>query len=243
MKTTHLLFALGALPIVAAPIPIVNASFEIATLTTIDPSNGAYNNLVPGSTISATGGTLSNWSVNTTAGFNSSGGAFAPSPGGNNWTSSWWGGNNIGYLQLTGLGTASLSQSLSATLASNTTYTLSAQVGRRNFTPDFRYAIELWAGPTLNGATLLGSASNLALSSNSSGTDSLTYGSGSANALTGQSLYVVLRSTNTGAAFTETFFDNVGLDASASTPEPTTLLLGGLGLAAIGLRQRRGYSK
>ena len=61
MRLTPLLFALGTLPLMA--VPIANASFETATLTTTGTVNGSYNNLIAGSTISASGGTLSNWNV------------------------------------------------------------------------------------------------------------------------------------------------------------------------------------
>ena len=39
-------------------------------------------------------------------------------------TTKWWTGNNIGYLQLTTLGTVSLSQVLSSDLTNNTAYAL-----------------------------------------------------------------------------------------------------------------------
>ena len=235
MRLTPLLFALGTLPLMA--VPIANASFETATLTTVGTINGSYNNLIAGSTISASGGTLSNWNVSTTAGVNASGGAFAPTVGGNNWTTTWWASNNVGYVQMTAAGSTTLSQSLADTLSNNTTYTLSSLIGRRMFTPTFNYAIELWAGPTLTGATLLGSASNLALASDSSGLDSLVYNSGAGNSLAGQTLHVVLRSTGRGG-FSEAFFDNVTLDASASSPEPATWILAGVGLLAVRLGRR-----
>jgi hypothetical protein len=57
--------------------------------------------------------------------------------------------NSVGYLQSEGVGTVSLSQTLSATLQNDTTYTLSALIGRRTYTPRFNYAIQLWAGSTI----------------------------------------------------------------------------------------------
>lgn len=230
MRLIPLLLAVGALPLAAASITIANSSFETATLP-LNSGNGNYNNVLVGSAFPV-GGTLSNWTANSST-VSASVGAFAPTPGGNNWTSTWWGGSNIAILQVTSVGSATLSQVLGATLANNTTYTLSALIGRRQFTPFFNYAIELWAG-----STLLGSASNLSLAANSSGSDSLVYSSGAANALTGQALQVVLRSTNTGIAFTEAFFDNVTLDGTgAATPEPATWMLAGIGLLALPLRR------
>ena len=216
-------FALG---LQAAAIPIQNAGFESGILA--QNGNGTFSQLIPGSTIFATGGTLDNWIASSST-VGAAAGGFAPSPGGGvNWTSTWWTGNNIGYLQATS-GTVALSQTLAATLLNDSTYTLSALVGRRIFTPVLNYSIQLWAG-----STMLASASNLALASNSSGSDSVTYASGSSNPLAGQTLSIVLRSTNAGSV-TEAFFDNVSLDVVApvsGVPEPSTMGLVVLGIAA-----------
>ncbi len=199
----------------ATPIPIQNAGFETANLTL--NGNGTFSQLVAGSTIFVAGGSLSNWTV-ANSNLDAAAGAFAPSPGGNNWTSTWWSGNNIGCLQQSSAGTVSLSQVLSENLLNDTTYTLSALIGRRSFTPNFNYSLQLFAG-----STLLQSASNLALASNSSGSDSLTFSSGSNNALAGQTLMVRFSTTSTGG-FTESFFDNVELDAvTAGVPEPSSI--------------------
>jgi hypothetical protein len=197
-------------------VAINNSGFESGNLTQV--GNGTFSQLVPGSSIFAAGGTLDNWTVafSTTA---SAAGGFDPSAGGVNWTTKWWDGNNIAYLQIGAAGTVSLSQTLTATLLDNSTYTLSALIGRREFTPNFNYAIQLYAG-----TTLLDSASNVSLASNSSGSDSFVYSSGASNALAGQNLKIVLSSASTGA-FTEAFFDDVALSVSTpnAVPEPGTL--------------------
>src|SRR5579862_4205618 len=161
----------------AQSIPVANPSFETATLATDGP-NGPFSQLLPGSTIHTypLSGTLANWSASSTT-LNAGAGAFDPNLGGNNWTTKWWSGNNVAWLQTHSAGSISLTQTLSAALQNNATYTLSATVGRAILAgAGFNYALQLWAG-----SALLASASNLALAPNSSGTDSLTYSSGAAN--------------------------------------------------------------
>src|SRR6185369_4726098 len=154
----------------AASLTISNASFETATLS-ISSGNGPYSNVLVSSTLGPAGGTLGNWTASSTTTAAAAGG-FAPTLGGSNWTSKWWTGNNIGFLQVVSGGTVSLSQTLSDTLQNNLTYALSAKVGRRNSAP-FNYSLQLWAG-----STLLAAAGNLSLASNTSSTDTLVYSSG-----------------------------------------------------------------
>jgi hypothetical protein len=214
-------------------ITVQNAGFESAILA--QNGNGTFSQLIPGSTIFASGGTLDNW-VASSSTVGAAAGGFDPGSGNPNWTSTWWSGNNIGYLQVTS-GTVALSQTLAATLLNDSTYTLSALVGRRLFTPALNYSIQLWAG-----STMLASASNLALAINSSGSDSVTYASGSSNPLAGQTLSIVLRSTYAGGQVTEAFFDNVSLDVVApvsGVPEPATMGLVVLGIGAGIVRTAR----
>jgi hypothetical protein len=213
----------------AAPVSILNPSFESANLPLV--GNGTFSQLIAGSTIFASGGTLDGWMAGANTS-NSAAGGFAPSPGGNNWTSSWWQGSNVAYVQLSGPGVVSLGQALPDTLQNDTMYTLTVDVGRRIFTPNFSYEIQLYAG-----TTLVASASNLTLASNSFGTDAAVYSSGSNNALAGQNLGIVLTAFTNGATFTEAFFDNVRLDAvsASAIPEPGTigLVLSGLAVATL----------
>jgi len=123
---------------------IHNSSFEDATLPTGGNSQngGPYCNLLTGT------GSLADWTPSSTT-VNAGACAFAPTLGGGNWTSQWWAGNNIAYLRLTSSGVASLSQTISAVLENNTTYSLSALIGRRETTQRFNYSLQLWAGSTL----------------------------------------------------------------------------------------------
>jgi HpiC1 cyclase/Bacterial Ig-like domain (group 3)/FG-GAP-like repeat/Viral BACON domain/Right handed beta helix region/CARDB len=192
----------------AASLTISNASFETATLP-ISSGNGPYSNLLTGQ------GTLGSWTASTTSA-NALAGGWAPTLGGSNWTSKWWTGNNVVILQVNAAGTVTLSQTLSDTLQNNTSYVFSAKVGRRNTAP-FNYSLQLSAG-----STVLGSASNLSLASNSSGTDTLVYNSGANNPAAGQPLIIALTSTTAGAP-TEVSFDDISLIATPTVSSVTTL--------------------
>jgi hypothetical protein len=209
-KVIALLF-LGAVVACAQSITIQNPGFENATLP-MNLGTGPFCNLIPGSTVYPTGGTVTNWTAATTTA-NSAVGAVAPIIGGTNWTSKWWSGNNVAYIVVAAPGTASLSQTLSATLQNGTTYTLSMLVGRPTDSPGFNYALQLWAG-----STLLASASNLlGLATNSSGMESVSYYSGTNNPQAGQTLEIVITSD------VEVFFDNISLVAS-NGPAATNVL-------------------
>lgn len=225
------IFALLAAAASGTPLSVPNFSFETASLT-LSSGDGPYSEIIPWSTISKPGGTLGSWIYHftTTA---SATGAFAPDlPDSGNWATAWWSGSNVGYLELDSPGSVSLTDLLTATLSDDTTYTLTVDIGRRAFTPNFNYAIELLAG-----GHLLGSASNLALphsTSGTSGTDTLTFISGAANPFAGQALTIALVSTDTSSIITEAFFDNVRLDASPSQiPEPRAFGLSGIGLVLL----------
>ena len=218
----------------AVPITVPNFSFETATLT-LNAGNGPFSQLIPGSSLASASGTLASWTASSTTS-SAEAGAFAPTAGGNNWTNTWWQGNNVGYLLLEGAGTAALNGALGVNLNNNETYALAVDIGRRILAGNFNYTVELLAG-----TTVLASASNLALAHNSSGTDSLTYSSGSSNPLAGSPLSIQFVVTDSGTTLTEAYFDNVRLDGSATTiPEPgalTLVTLGGL-FSAIMARKR-----
>jgi hypothetical protein len=197
-------WGLDDIRVTSGGVAIVNSSFETATLS-LSGATGTFSNLIAGSTIAATGGTLANWSASSST-TNAAAGGFAPSSDGNNWTSTWWTGNNIAYLQTSSTGTVSLSQTLSSVLQNNTSYRLSAVIGRRAFTPRLNYSLQLWAG-----TTLLASASNLVLGSNTFGADGFVYNSGANNPAAGQPLIIVLSQTGAAGTITEAFFDDISL--------------------------------
>ncbi|MEP7353831.1 MAG: PEP-CTERM sorting domain-containing protein [Acidobacteriota bacterium] len=231
----------------AASLTILNAGFETANLSILGQPNGPFNQLLAGSTIFAASGTLANWTVASSS-LDAAAGGFAPNTSGLNWTSQWWGGTNIGYLQAGTAGvTISLSQTLSDVLLNDSTYTFSALIGNRTFGNLEDYHLDLFAGSTLLATT----GNNVAAANNTSGMDSLIFNSGSNNPLAGQALTVRLRSVGLGgstfAVPTEAFFDNVGLAVvpnSSTAPEPTTLSLIAVGLGLIGFARHRkqGYS-
>jgi hypothetical protein len=221
--------ALLATALHANLVPVTNPSFESATLP-FDAGNGPFSQVVPGSSIFATGGTVDGWSVFTTSDTSAAVGAYDPNLSGINWTSKWWDGNNVAYLQANQPGTEiDLFQVLGA-LANNTKYTLTVDVGRRGFTPVFNYVIGV--GPEGKGLSL---ASNLHLASNSFGTDSVSFTTGPHAASTGKHVEIVLATVG-GDGPTEAFFDNVRVDATSAVPEPGTvgLLLAGCLAAVVG---------
>ena len=222
----------------AGSITVTNASFESATLP-FGAGNGSYNQLIPGSTINppVTGGTLTGWTA-TSNSVNSAAGAYAPNAGGVNWTTPWWSGNEVAYLQESGSGvTTSLSQVLGDTLQDDTLYTLSSLVGCRTAGFFCADSIQLYAG-----TMLVASASNLSLPENSFGSDSAVYSSGPSDPHAGEVLSIVLSSTavpgTNSRTYTEAFFDSVTLTAEsdvppAPAPEPRTFALLGLGVVVL----------
>jgi hypothetical protein len=208
----------------AAPLTVLNPGFESASLTLV--GNGNFSQLVPGSTISGAGGTLDHWTV-AYSGTNTTAGGFKPDTKlAVNWPAVVWTGNNIAYLQTRNMAKVSLSQSLADNLLDHTAYTLTVDIGRRNY-GGFNYEIALFAG-----AAQLASASNLKLLNNTSFTDSLIYNSGAANPLAGSPLSIVLRINSVGSGDAESFFDQVRLDAVTTAPtgvpEPSTAVAAGL---------------
>jgi HpiC1 cyclase len=203
-QLTVLLFlgSLGSLS--AQSITIANNSFEQGTLP-LNIGLGPYSNVLSPSIVQ-TGGALPNW---TAAGTTNNGSAGAYSPTTN---TPWWDGKNIGYIYVYAPGAVSLSQTLSATLQNNTTYTLSAVIGQFP-TYLFNYALQLWAGNTL----LATSSKLVGTSSFVSATDMATYSSGSNNSQAGQPLTIVIAVTGTAQGNSGVFFDSISLTASSVT--------------------------
>ena len=226
-----LLAALGAMAAYSVPLNILNPSFETATLP-FNMGRGPVNN--PYTTAFPSGGSLANWSYIGDI-HDDFIGALSPTPGGPNWTSLWYGGNNIGYVESRGFGPSALVQTLSDTLQTNTTYTLSSLIGRPSISSlTFNYSIELWAG-----STQLGSASNLVLAPNSSGSDTLTVVIGSSHAEAGQAIQVRLSANGFN---TDGYFDIVSGTAvanGADAPEPAAFALLGAGLVFLAALRRK----
>jgi len=193
----------------AQSIEVQDPSFETATLP-LNGGGGPFSNLIVGSTAYPTDGTLANWTVASTTPA-AWAGAWDPNLGGANWNYKWWSGNNIGYIAIIGAGTVSLSQTLSATLQNNATYTLSAVIGIAINPVAYNYSLQLWAG-----STMLASTSKLeGLPNDSSGTDSVSYSSGGNNPEAGQPLKIVVSATGVKGVTTGAFFDEVALYASS----------------------------
>jgi hypothetical protein len=224
-------FALVATALYSDSVPVTNPSFESATLA-FNAGNGPFSQVVPGSSIFATGGTVDGWSVFSSSDAAAAAGVFDPDLSAINWTSKWWDGNNVAYVQTNQPGNdVDLFQVLGP-LADNTKYTLTVDVGRRGFTPVFNYVIGIGPNTPPPGLAL---ASDLNLAPNSFGTDSVSFTTGPHAASSGKSLEIDL-STVGGDGFTEAFFDNVRVDATSAVPEPDTLglLLAGCLAAGIG---------
>jgi hypothetical protein len=140
-------------------------------------------------------------------------------------------GEYLGYIYNQG-SDVSISQTLSATLQANTTYTLTVGVGARNGSYSFNAfggaLIELYAGTTLIGSTTY--------TTQTVGTftdDTLTIDSSGVNPdLIGQALQIQLHTAASGS----TDFDSVSLDAMSDgasvVPEPSSLILIATAMAA-----------
>jgi len=201
------LLVLGCIsvPVWANSITVQNASFETTStlLANCGTDCGSNGGPIPGWTLNGPGGSFQPNS----AFFN------LPLPDGS--VVAWSGGGTI-------------SQTLTGTsLISNTTYTLSVDVGHRLDGLATNYSIALYAGTTLLNSF---SGNNGVISMGTFADESLTYTSG-AEVPSGD-LRIVLTS-----AGSQTAFDDVQL---TDTPEPSSLLLLGSGLLGVGgfLRRR-----
>jgi uncharacterized protein (TIGR03382 family) len=128
-------------------------------------------------------------------------------------------------------------------LAANTTYVLSIEFGDRTDTNNGNPALRLGFG-SIPGASYLTPTVSLtpATVNGSWVTWSLTYTTGAAPVGLGQDLRIDIVNQGTGTAGNlsnvQLVADNLKLTAADAIPEPSTALLGGLGMLAL-LRRRR----
>lgn len=205
LATVVLLVGSGYSPARGGFIPVVNAGFENPVVGEGLSSSGA----VPGWVRLGTSFTI----INPTAVMFS---GQAPE------------GENIAELA----GASSLTQTLSATLDVNTTYTLTAQVGDRTLLTFAGYSVELLAG-----GTVIASSTDAFVPAN--GTFSLatvTYTTGVADPHLGTTLGIRLRATDaTFSGLRRTYFDDVKLFADTpGTPNPVPAPAGLVLVASAG---------
>ncbi|MDC8756517.1 PEP-CTERM sorting domain-containing protein [Janthinobacterium fluminis] len=200
----------------ATSIPILNASFEADTTYGVSGGQNKY-----------TVGSPANWSAVGTSGYwhpsdYHYGGGMGTKPAPNVPD-----GVNVGFI----FGGGSLSQTLGATLTSNTSYTLSLAVGHRIGLGQPSYLIELLAG----GKVIASFANPIHPSSGKFGLATLNYESSAHEDYVGRALGIRLSSLSSAVEF-----DKIALNAVSAVPEAQTyaMLLTGLGL--LGFVRRRG---
>ncbi len=135
-------------------------------------------------------------------------------------------------------------QTLGATVAANTTYTLAYSLGQRNDRAFSTYSVALKA----NGVTILGSDSAGAPTSGNFVNRTITFSTGAAPATLGQTLGIYIQASGLSAlgANAQAEFDNFSLTANptaSGTPEPATFGMIGAGIGAMAFARRRLQSK
>jgi hypothetical protein len=217
LKSTSLFMFLFILVLgcVAAPawadvVPVNNPSFEMTSALNLSgPTYGKWNK-----------GPITSWTLT------GEGGSWQPDTVAARSYSSVPAGMTVAYSN-----GGTIYQDLSASLLSNTTYTLSVDVGHRLDGLETNYTLAIYAGGNL----LIKSAdtSNGAIPIGTFADETVTFTSG-ANVAPGQKLRIVLTSTGQ-----QTDFDDVSLTASA-IPEPASLslLAAGCGLMLFVFRRR-----
>jgi len=202
LKTPLALLIAGATLVCAQTtnITIQNPGFETATLP-ISSVYGPTANLLTGQ------GSCPGWTAGSTTPTTSFAGVIGLSTVAGQ---GWWDGKNAGFITAVGPGTVALSQTLSAVLQNNTTYTLSAIVAGQPPAYVFNYSIELWAGNTRVAA----SSKYQGLQNPFSGKDSVTFSSGPSHPQAGQPLMIVLSSGVSAGQTSNVGFDDISLTAT-----------------------------
>ncbi|MBM4024592.1 MAG: hypothetical protein FJ280_04195 [Planctomycetes bacterium] len=233
-KTIWVVVVLFAGSLSATPVAIENAGFETPVLLdgyyTVDPS-APHNWPAPPAVYVHP--PIPGWTLP----LGQIAGVFNPT--GSHFPSEAPAGQNVAYINLTGY----FSQTLAATLAPSTVYTLTVSVGNRWDSPGGRaldigtYGIELLAG----GTVLAEDDNSLSPADGEWLTSTISFVSLPGNPLLGQPLEI--RFSQVGsvspAVYHQVNFDDVRLDASP-IPAPGAVLLGTLGVGLVGwLRRRR----
>lgn len=199
----------------AAVVALNNASFEADPL-----ADGGYE-----------AGSIRGWNTIGNAGWqNPSAASFSSVPSGAN--TGWIGSLKNHY------SAGSMSQTFADSVAANTKYSLSVDVGRRFDVPLAPFLVEILAGDDVVAS---GGFSEADIDAGGFRNLSLSYESTSA--LSGP-LRFRFRVTDETSVYTQVNFDNVALDVtqiSSAVPEPATwaMMIVGFGLAGGALRNRR----
>jgi hypothetical protein len=248
-KLALLTFGMAA-ALSAAQIPIQNASFEANVLNAGCPGQQTYGSCTnEGQNNPAIIGWTGSSPVPADAGSEWNYGVYAPSSV--SYTGALPNGTQVAYLQAIA-DNVSISQTLSATLLSNDTYTLTVDVGERSdrgvLFPGINcsgFNVSLTAGGNVL-SDLNPSCNTLSYGTFTQFT--LTYSSGANPAGLGSALGIVLEANGSGSPYepSEIDFDNVTLSDTTTAPitavpEPSALGLLCLGFsgAAIFLRRKK----
>ena len=211
---------------------VANPSFEIGTQ--VSSPNGSYSQLIPGSSFAPAAGKLSEWSA-TSTGTNTAAGSYSPTLGPPNWNNPFhgrWDGSSIGYLQVDGTGSVTMTQTLTATLQNDTAYELTFDLGKRTLFNQIYIRAAVSAGSAELGSTTYSnfsySQSFWSTFASIPGSIPLRFHTGSNDPNAGAPLKISFSTTNTNPGITEAFFDRVVLTTDLAPSALPTIKQGGV---------------